>query len=410
MIKSLDVLVGGKLVGHLLDKAPLVFVYSQDCLSRLLPSPFANAIPLAPGEISAPGVHAYFENLLPEGDQRSSLEDRHHVTSIFGLLAMAGWDSAGALVLQPTGSTPSAEGYDKRSWLGVADIIAGNSEPRAPSRSTISGAQYKLLLSIDEEGNPLVPIGATPSTHILKPDIQRTGEKIWASAINETIMMKAAMKCGLPVARVQYIAVVKSCLVERYDRFSKEGRVVRIHQADLCQLLNTASGIKYEVDGGPSFADCYLHVKASSTNAVKDCENLVKWVLFNLNIGNNDSHAKNISMLMTDEGAKLAPFYDLMCTSIYPGFSSNFAFKIGNAFKPGDITAEELAAFSKSINVSSRYVQALAKDMSARVNDAIREAIADIQGLIGHTEKAMTERLVNEVASISKKLNARWKL
>jgi len=410
MIKSLAVLVDGKLVGRLLDKAPLVFVYSDDCLNGLRRSPFANVIPVVPGEISSAGVHAYFENLLPEGEQRLALEARHHVTSIFGLLATAGWDTAGAMVLQPSGATPSAEGYDKLTWQDVGDIIAGHAAPRAASRTTVSGAQYKLLLSLDEEGNPLIPIGATASTHLLKPDIQRPGEKIWASAINETIMMRAAMKCGLPVAGVQYIAAVKSCLVERYDRVIEKGRVVRIHQADLCQLLNIASSIKYEADGGPSLAACYSHVKATSTNAVKDCENLIKWVLFNLNIGNHDSHAKNISMLMTDEGARLAPFYDLMCTSIYPGFSNNFAFKIGNVFKPGEITVDELAVFSKSINVSGRYVRALAKEMSGKINHAIRDAITDLEGSIGQTEKVMTERLVNEVARISKKLHARWQL
>ena len=410
MMKSLDVLVDGGLVGRLLDKAPLTFVYSDDCLNGLRPSPFASVIPVVPGETSIPGVHAYFENLLPEGDQRSSLEDRHHVTSIFGLLATAGWDTVGAIVLQPTDFTPSAAGYDPLTWQGVADIIVGHGAPRESSRTTISGAQYKLLLSLDEAGNPLIPIGATPSTHILKPDIQRPGEKIWASAINETVMMKAAMKCGLPVANVQYIAAVKSCLVERFDRVIEEGRVVRIHQADLCQLLHIPSGVKYEIDGGPSFAACYVQVKATSTNAVKDCENLLKWVLFNLNIGNNDSHAKNISMLMTAQGARLAPFYDLMCTSIYPGFSNNFAFKIGSVFKPGEITVDELADFSKSIDVSGRYIRRLAKDMSEKINGAIRDAIHDLQGLIGHSEQVKTERLVSEVASNSKKLSARWQL
>ncbi len=407
MTQSLDVLVDGKLIGCLYDKAQLTFVYSADCLNGLVRSPFASVIPLEPGEIATQAVLAYFENLLPEGDQRRSLEEKHHVTSIFGLLSKAGWDTAGSMVLRPTGSAPDRDEYVKQTWPGIAQIIAGHSTPQESSKASISGAQYKILLSLDEGGNPLIPVGATPSTHILKPNIQRLGQKIWASAVNETFLMRAAHKCGLPVASVDYIGAVKSCLVERYDRAKENGKVVRLHQADLCQLLKTPSGIKYEVDGGPSFAQCYAQVKSTSVNAIKDCENLLKWLFFNLYTGNNDSHAKNVSMLFTGDGAKLAPFYDLMCTVVYPGFSSNFAFKIGNTFKPCDITADELTAFCESIKVSNRYLRTLAKAMSEKINPAIQDSIKELEGSFSHADKVMAERIGHEIASICKKRTAK---
>jgi serine/threonine-protein kinase HipA len=407
MSKSLDVLVDGKLIGCLYDKDPLTFVYSDDCLNELLRSPFANVIPLESGDIATQAVLAYFENLLPEGDQRRSLEERHHVTSIFGLLSKAGWDTAGSIVMQPTGATPSRDGYVKQTWPGIAQIIAGHGTPKESSKASISGAQYKLLLSLDDGGNPLIPLGATASTHILKPDVQRLGQNIWASAVNETIMMRAAHKCGLPVASVDYIGAVKSCLVERYDRASENGKVVRLHQSDLCQLLKIPSGIKYEVDGGPTFAQCYSHVKSTSVNTIKDCESLLKWLFFNLYIGNNDSHAKNISMLFTGEGAKLAPFYDLMCTAVYAIFSSNFAFKIGGPFKPGDITSGELTAFSDSLNVSDRYMRTLAKEMSEKINPAIQDSIKELEGSFSHADKVMAERIGHEVGSICRKRKAK---
>ena len=59
----------------------------------------------------------------------------------------------------------------------------------------------------------------------------------------------------------------------------------------------------------------------------------MKWICFNLLIGNNDSHSKNISFLLKDNRFVLSPFYDLMCTSIYKEYSSEFAFKMGgNSF------------------------------------------------------------------------------
>ncbi|MTV39022.1 HipA domain-containing protein [Duganella radicis] len=95
-------------------------------------------------------------------------------------------------------------------------------------------------------------MGSSPSTHILKPDIVRTDINVFASAVNETIMMLAAHRCGLPVARASYQPETQACLVQRYDRVRQaDGRLLRIWQADFCQLLGKKSDVKYEQDGGP---------------------------------------------------------------------------------------------------------------------------------------------------------------
>ena len=408
MTRALDVLVDSKLIGHLYDKDPLAFAYSDDVLNGLLRSPFSSVIALAPGDIATPAVLAYFENLLPEGDQRRALEEKHHATSVFGLLWTAGWDTAGAIVLQPSGARSNTPAYVKSSWTEIAQIIEGHGAPRESSKASISGAQYKLLLCLDRQANPLLPVGSTPSTHILKPDIERTGQKIWASAINETIIMRVAGKCGLPIANVDYVAAVKSCLVERYDRLAKNGGVIRVNQSDLCQLLKTASGVKYEVDGGPSFAACYARVKSLSAAPLIDCANLLKWLFFNLYVGNNDSYAKNVSMLSTTDGERLAPFYDLMCTAVYPGFSTHFAFSIGGTFKPGEIGPGELKNLADSLNVSEKYTLKLAKEMADLINPAIKASILELRANLGSFEKTMAERLGHEVTNICKKRSAKF--
>ena len=75
-MKSLYVLVDGRLIGILHTKEPLTFVYSEDCLGGLIRNPFAYVIPLSTGGIATPEVLAYFENLLPEGDQRLALQQK----------------------------------------------------------------------------------------------------------------------------------------------------------------------------------------------------------------------------------------------------------------------------------------------------------------------------------------------
>ncbi|WP_305807301.1 HipA domain-containing protein, partial [Stenotrophomonas sp. YIM B06876] len=39
--------------------------------------------------------------------------------------------------------------------------------------------------------------------------------------------------------------------------------------------------------------------------------------MFNYLIGNADAHAKNMSVLVSDRGYRLAPFYDLLCVRAY---------------------------------------------------------------------------------------------
>lgn len=407
-MRVLNVFVQEQLIGTLHNTEPLSFVFSEDCLVGLLRNPFAGVIPLKPGDITAPAVLAFFENLLPEGDQRRALEQLHQVSTVFGLLSKAAWDSAGEIVLRPTGLADKAPRYSQKSWADIALFMDSSGPHTAQSTAAISGAQYKLLLSLDDQGNPLLPVGPTPTTHILKPDIRREGQKIWASAINETIVMRMAAKCGLPVAKVDYVASVKSCLVQRYDRVLQNEKVLRIGQSDLCQQLKKPSTVKYETDGGPDFASCYAHVKAVSNSPIVDCENLIRWIFFNLYTGNNDSHAKNLSMLQDNRRLRLAPFYDLMCTSIYAGFSRNFAFKIGATFKPGDMNTTHLCALATSIGVSEKFILRTAADMSGKVLAALQPCIQELSAVMGPSEKAMAERLAFEITGICKKRTAKF--
>ena len=110
-MRNLDVFVDNVYVGSLHDSDPLSFSYAQDCLSGLVKVPFSSIIPLRSGIISTIEVMAFFENLLPEGDQRTLLEARHHVSTVFGLLATVGGDTAGSVVILPEGETPQKDDY-----------------------------------------------------------------------------------------------------------------------------------------------------------------------------------------------------------------------------------------------------------------------------------------------------------
>lgn len=416
----LSVYMGDDLVGILHRTDPLSFSYGNAWLGRADARPLHASIPLAAGRIDTPHVHAFFENLLPEGDQRKIISLRHHVSTVFGLLAMVGGDTAGSIALLPEGQTPQPPVFQRLTWEQVNALVHANGalirereaiESAAAGmpmpRASISGAQFKMLLSIDERGMPLRPMGTTPSTHILKPDMVRPDIHIFASAVNETIVMRAAGICNLPTASVTYQPIVKACLVERYDRIRrKDGTLARLWQADFCQIAGKPSDVKYESDGGPSFRDCFMILKESSRPGI-DQRNLLRWLFFNLYVGNNDSHAKNLSMVATGEGLRLAPFYDLMSTRVYAGLGPRFAFSIGGEAEPGKISPQHIAALAEALDVAPKYLHRIARDVARQVEAAIPMAVRELLPMLDPAGNVMAQRLEQQIGSLVRKMRNR---
>lgn len=141
--------------------------------------------------------------------------------------------------------------------------------------------------------------------------------------------------------------------------------IKRIH----AQALGRTSKEKYERHGGPSFADCYGIVRDNSNHIPADVLSSLDWLGFNLSIGNNDSHAKNLSLIYEKDGFRLTPYYDLISTALYNQYSPHFAFKIGEVSSWDKISYKQLESFAKKIGVTaalvSRRWQAIFERMEA---------------------------------------------
>jgi serine/threonine-protein kinase HipA len=259
------------------------------------------------------------------------------------------------------------------------------------------------------DGSPAMPEGTAPSSHILKPDI-RGVDGVWASALNETLVMQLAAKLGLGVADATYQPHTRACLIQRYDRVPDgQGSLLRLHQLDLCQLAGKPSDVKYESDGDPSLADCRRLLKDAGISAA-DLKRFLQWVLFNLCVGNNDSHAKNLSVLQTSEGRyRLAPFYDLMCTAMYPGLASKFAFAIGGEMKPGSIGRERIQAMAQDLGFNERYVMTVARSLMAALPQALDQVQASLRAQVGAgTERTLIDRLGDWIRTNARRHAKRW--
>jgi serine/threonine-protein kinase HipA len=92
---------------------------------------------------------------------------------------------------------------------------------------------------------------------------------------------------------------------------------------------------------------------------------LLRWTVFNFLIGNADAHAKNLAMIFTDRGPRLAPFYDLICTQVYPDLAEKLAMRIGGENRPSWIQRRHWERFGDSVAIKSILVLKILRDMSA---------------------------------------------
>jgi serine/threonine-protein kinase HipA len=297
--------------------------------------PISLTMPLAVPEHGPEVAVPWLMNLLPEGEPLRAMTRALGVAQddILGLIAETGRDLAGALAIgRPRpGDAPGFRVIETGEDLERI-IEALPARPFLVGEEGVSmslaGAQDKLPLAM-VDGRLAIPTGGAASTHILKPDNPR----LPGSVQNEALCMVLARRCGLAVAPVTTgLAGARSyLLVERYDRVNVDGHAARVHQEDFCQALGRPPAAKYQHNQtgvpGPSLAEMFALVRRHMT--ARDITRLLDAVIFNVAIGNVDSHAKNYSILLRPRRAELAPLYDLMSGLDWPNITPNHAQDIG---------------------------------------------------------------------------------
>ena len=387
-MKQLAVYAAEHLVGYLLenDSYELEFSYTPQWLSKQDAYTLAPNLPLTAEALTGDGVNAFFENLLPEGEVLNFISKAAHISqgNIFGLLERFGGDTAGAFSILPVDMKPTGEPHylpvtpeSIRTWFeqsrGIPLDISGEQ-----ARMSLSGAQDKMTVFIDDKSAISIPLGAAPSSHIIKPSIQHR-QDIPHTAINEAIVMLLAERIGMKVAKVRYAHELKAVVIARYDRtIALDGRLHRLHQNDLCQVLGIPSGKIYEAEGGPSLKTCFEAVLGRSSQPAVDKKRLIEWVIFNVLVGNMDGHAKNLSLMTQGNRSQLAPFYDLVCTAVYTNLSQKLAFKIGGENRPKWLMARHWQRFAEDIGVKPKLVTKLQSEMVQKIESALPNVIVEL--------------------------------
>jgi serine/threonine-protein kinase HipA len=388
----LDVYLRDDLVGRLWldERRRFVFQYEEKWLEMHGAMPLSLSLPLRGQPFLDDVARPFFSNLLPEAEIRRVIARRLRISekNDFALLKAIGGECAGAVSIFPEGVRPSEKGgYRELSDEALSRIVA--ELPRKPMlagesgiRLSLAGAQNKLPVYM--EGDRIsIPTGNAPTTHILKPPIPGFEETVE----NEAFCMMLAERMGLSVPKVSLRRgrdVIH--FVERFDRIRDvTGKVVRLHQEDFCQALGILPEEKYESEGGPSLSRCFALLKERSVSPAADQRALIHWVVFNRLIGNADAHAKNLAILYTSVGPRLAPFYDLLCTRVYSDLSDRLAMRIGGENRPTWIQVRHWGKFSADVGIKAGLIRRIVDEMSEKVVPASDSLAQDFTSAYGVT-------------------------
>lgn len=328
----LRVLMNGRAAG-LLDKEPdgaIRFVYDEAWLAWEHAFAISLSLPLRDTPWTGERVRAVFENLLPDNPEiRRRVAERTGAagTDAYSLLEEIGRDCVGAMQFLRVDEDHPSRGALEGEALSNEEIERTLANlGRAPLgmegdeefRISVAGAQEKTALLL-QDGRWLRPIGTTPTTHILKPELGEIPTAfgtidLRSSVDNEHYCMVLLEEFGLETARtwIETFGSRRVLVVERFDRLQRGPEILRLPQEDCCQALGIPPARKYQNQGGPSAVDI-LRLLRGADQPQEDQADLLRTLIVFWLIGATDGHGKNFSIFLRPGGRlAMTPLYDVL--------------------------------------------------------------------------------------------------
>ncbi|KAA1250204.1 type II toxin-antitoxin system HipA family toxin [Mycobacterium simiae] len=389
---DLAVVLNGRLAGTIThDFGRPHFTYADDyarAAGRL--TPLSLSMPLRPGHTYRHQQTApWLSGLLPEDNRvLEGWAAQYGVSArnTSALLRHLGRDCAGAVQLAPASD--------------VDDVLAqtGHTEPITetdlgtrlrllidnPGRWTAEGERWSLpgmqgkFTAVRTSSGWATAHGNAASTHIIKPGITQ----FKAQALNEHLCQKVLPTIGIAAAHTEYHEFdgVPAIVVARYDRVEHNGKILRLHQEDMCQALSMWPNKKYASDGGPSAITIAKLLAERATQ--NDVDRFADIVVAQYLLGAPDGHAKNYSVILVSNRVTLAPIYDVASVLPYnPDPSSNLsrvAMPIAGRSRFGTVDLHTIAKFATKAGTDPDRLVERTRDMTAALPDAIAAAAADV--------------------------------
>ena len=348
MSSTLAIWMNGELVGTWsVDRGSHRLSYEKTWLASPRRRSLSLSLPITSAlEIRGPVVANYFDNLLPDNEKmRERIARRYKTKSVevFELLQAVGRDCVGAVQLLPEGALP--QGWDEinsepLSEHQVADVlraapsdaVLGQAQDDDVLRISLAGAQEKTALLFTNKRWHR-PLGATPTTHILKLPLGLVGGSrrvdLADSIENEWLCAQVLYYLHLPVATTEVwrFEDQKALVVTRFDRLRQVGEhgqewIARLPQEDFCQALGCPPSKKYEKDGGPGIAEGMRLLAGSADDGDRQSFALTQLAFWLM--GATDGHAKNYSIFLERGDTYIStPLYDVLSIFPYVGDGAN---------------------------------------------------------------------------------------
>jgi len=331
--RVLDVWMNGQRVGRWSVSAQGVHSFAYDASWPASPQarPLSLSLPLGEARpLRGLPVQAYFDNLLPTSAlSRQRLQSLFEAASAgtFDLLAAAGGDCAGAAQLVAPDVEPGdpmrvdGEPLSERDLVRLFDACAGPATAASVdvklARGVLGGTQAKVAL-LRHGGRWCRPLGATPSTHILKLPLGAVpggAPAISTSLENEWLCGQLLRGFGFEVAtsRLEVIGPHKVLVIDRIDRRWLDDRWwARLPLEDFCQASGTPPQHCAESAGGPGIGRM-LDLLRGSEQAATDRERLLAALVLMWLLAVPELSGKRFAVrLLSDSRFVLAPLWGAM--------------------------------------------------------------------------------------------------
>lgn len=382
----------------------LSFTYDEDwrlgrgAEDRLLDHPLSIAMPFDRAEYDHDRVGPFFDGLLPDSkNTRAALARYLHVdaSNDYALLYELGRDCPGAVSIHPI----SAEVFPESAVRPEFDILDDTRleehilelpvrplfiDAEGEMRLSLPGVHHKAAVIV-AGGKIGLPRGRTPTSHILKVDIDGLPGSIQVE--NYCLKLAGQLGMSIPKSTVRIAGGVSYMLIARYDRSLVDGPefryLRRLHQEDFCQACSRFPSEKYEKDGGPGWKECFDLMAATGDQSANRLE-LLKRAVFQFLVNNPDAHAKNYSLLYTRGRISLSKLYDVNNAAAFRKFykvqRSRVAMSIGGERDPDVIDADHWTTFADEVGFRPELVQSVLSQMASDMPSKARELRESMTG------------------------------
>ncbi len=378
------------------------FCYEEAFAARHGGSPFlSTALPVQMDPFDAAATMAWFSGLLPEDDRLDAVRRFYGIEGLgyLDVLEEIGWECAGAVAVVPEPDAPAPDDTGGVETITLAELAQRlKALPDHPydttetMRLSLGGFQEKLGIVAPDARRQHdgtfalptigVPLGGTPTTHILKPQPSRFPGLVEGEAWAMTAADSATPAAVVGLLDARGTDAPQTLVVERFDRIRDEnGRLRRIHQEDCCQALGLMPERKYAAESSPKKSDPSLRSIAGllSRYAVDvhgELATLLRQLTVNVALGNTDAHAKNYAFLHFGDGITLAPMYDVVpALQITPNVLA-MGMRVAGRIRIDRIGREELLKEAVSWGLSRKACAQVLDDTLERIATGIERADA----------------------------------